>query len=437
MRFMLWWWREGPTMPEGRRQLLHALMTAPGRAFRGPARLPAASPPRSPDITADAVPIEGDAMVFDVVSANVGTGLPEGMALLTVIPVWDQRQMAGFRMRGVCCCGHAKEFSETRGRPDLDLGSLVSDRGELPADVLGFMRIWSRPMTDVIRWLDGCRTRHGDRFQLVIWDDTGYRIPWELLWLETDPHSDRVEGWLGGLVTVTRWLSIRSAWPEVIRDYRTAHICAGPVAAYIDAQMAHDRSLLNGYRVEASNSMYELTEALSRDDSALALIYIACHGTSSDQLSECKLDSLSLMHVDPMHFRRLSSAAAVVFINACHSGSVSYDAGRFNDRVLRGFSEVFLRSGAAGVLATSGGVSDRLASAMASDLFRHLREYPDRSVAEAVRHLRAGAARLTPTDLASVMGTEANRELLPLLYRFMYIYYGSPRTLLSINPGER
>ncbi|WP_424533743.1 CHAT domain-containing protein [Sphaerisporangium viridialbum] len=376
----------------------------------------------------------GDPMVFDVVEADLGAGLPEGMALLTVVPFRRKEETPGFRLRGVCCCGEATEFAEVYGKPDLDLGSLVSSGGELPADVLSFMQIWSRPKTELTRWLDRRLAVHGDRFQLVIWDDTGYRIPWELFWLEYD--SGRAEGWLGGVVTITRWLSIRTAWPETVRDYRSSHECTGSVAAYIDPEMNRDHSLLTGYRVEPSSTMYDLTKALKLDGDALALVYVACHGKFGEQLSECALGTLPLLHVDPMKFPRLRPAATFVFLNACHSGSLGYDTKRFNDRVLRGFSEVFLRSGAAGVLATNGAVGDGPAHEMARELLQHLRDNPGRSVAEAVRDLRAKAAGLTPADLAAVAGPGANRELLPLLYRFMYVCYGSPRTLVSPDAAK-
>ncbi|GII62346.1 hypothetical protein Skr01_24310 [Sphaerisporangium krabiense] len=371
----------------------------------------------------------GDPMVFDVIEADLGAGLPEGMALLTVVPVPQEGGAPGFRLRGVCCCGEAAEFAEVYGRPRLDLGELASEGGELPADVLSFMQIWSRPKAELTRWLDRRICAHGERLQLVIWDDTGYRIPWELFWLDYD--GGRSEGWLGGVVTLTRWLSIRTPWPETVRDYRSAHTCTGPVAAYVEPRMPQDHALLTSYHVERSADMPALAKALRAHGTALALIYVACHGRFGDQVTESALGGLPLKHADTMKFLRLRSAATLVFLNACQSGALGYDTDRFNDRVLRGFAEVFLRSGAAGVLATSGNVGDREAWKMARELFRYMREHPGRPVAEALRELRARAATLSPADLAGVSGRAADEELIPLLYRFMYVYYGSPRTLVT------
>jgi hypothetical protein len=162
---------------------------------------------------------------------------------------------------------------------------------------------------------------------------------------------------------------------------------------------------------------------------------VACHAEFGDQVEESTIGRMSLASLDIMKFRRLARAATFVFLNACHSGSLGYDTKRFNDRVLRGFSEIFLRSGAAGVLATGGSVGNRLAYEMASELLTHLESNPGTSVAAAVREVRARAAKLTSADLASIEGVEANKQLLPLLYRFMYICYGSPRTVMA--PASR
>jgi hypothetical protein len=112
----------------------------------------------------------------------------------------------------------------------------------------------------------------------------------------------------------------------------------------------------------------------------------------------------------------------------------------YNDGALRGFAEVFLRAGAAGVLATTGAVGDDLARTVAGDLFAHLELNPGLPVAEAVRQLREQAAKLIAAELNQTGLSEAERQaadlrLLPLVYRFMYVYYGSPRLLLSLVRG--
>ena len=92
---------------------------------------------------------------------------------------------------------------------------------------------------------------------------------------------------------------------------------------------------------------------------------------------------------------------------------------------------MFLRSGAAGVLATSGRVGTVTAFETARAVLERMRGHPGVPVARIVRDLRAEAASRIPADLASVDSPDAHRALLPLLYTFMYVCYGSPRTTVS------
>ena len=73
---------------------------------------------------------------------------------------------------------------------------------------------------------------------------------------------------------------------------------------------------------------------------------------------------------------QLREQATLVFLNGCHTGSVGIDLGTYNDGALRGFAKVFLRSGAAGVLATTGAVGRDEARVLADDLLKHLRVAP-------------------------------------------------------------
>ncbi|MBB5083068.1 CHAT domain-containing protein [Nonomuraea endophytica] len=373
----------------------------------------------------------GAARTFEAARADVSGGLPSGTALLVVTPVSE-----GFILRGACCCAQTERLGEVYGKPALSLAALVAPGGVLPVNVLEFMQTWSRPMTELTLWLNERLHRHGGDLKLVIWDDSGYQIPWELFWL-SNRHGEG-EGWLGGLVTVTRWLSIKTAWPEKIRAYSDAHVCTGPVATFIDEAMDVDHGLFEPYRVEPSASMRDLARALRSGEAGLSLVYVACHGEYGASPRECTLGTMPLVHIDNVNLARLSGSATFVFLNACHSGALGYDTDMFNDRVLRGFSEVFLRSGAAGVLATQGAVGDKLAHQLAGELLRHLGEHPGLSVAEALRAMRAKAAGLAPIDLPDAAGAAVNREILPLLYRFMYVYYGSPATLISpeLRVGE-
>lgn len=387
----------------------------------------------------------GDPRVFEPIEDGKRLRLPPGTAVLTVFQKLPNDRGPRFGLRGVCCCEPARELG-VYGQPDLDIGKLVSPHGELPVDVVRIMHTWSRTKAALTLWLDDRRAVH-DGCQLVVWDDTGFRIPWELFWLGAAPESGRPAGWLGGLVTITRWLTIQTPWRGIVRGFRNEdpYMCAGTVAAYVAPPMWRDKSLLPALStspVEHSSSMEELASALRRHTTALAMVYVACHGEFGDQPAKCKLGEFSLERAYEVgdDFYRLRDRAAVVFLNACHSGSIGVDKGRYNDGALRGFAEVFLRAGAAGVLATNGEVGEDLAHEMARDLFEHLRQNPGKSMADAVRELREKAAHLVPSDLGKTDPTDtgynqANKQLLQMLYRFMYVYYGSPRTVITV-PGS-
>ena len=121
------------------------------------------------------------------------------------------------------------------------------------------------------------------------------------------------------------------------------------------------------------------------------MVYVACHGQFADNPEDCALDGFPLGRATQFNddLIRLRKQATLVFLNGCHSGSAGIDMSTYNDGALRSFAGVFLRSGAAGVLATTGAVGEDEARVLADDLLKHLREHPELSVAEAVRQLRA------------------------------------------------
>jgi hypothetical protein len=377
-------------------------------------------------------PAAGETAILDAFSVRPDEPLAAGMAVLMVIRPLQERGVPQFVLRGFCGCCDVMDFPGRYDRPDLALDCLASEEGEPPATILSLMKSWSSGKPELTEWL----ARHGD-LDLVIWDNTGYRIPWELLWLEHPPgcklqHPPGCRGdWLGGVVTVTRWLQIRKTSHQANRSYGGADQCTGPVMYCIDPSFSGDNTLLNGLRGEAKASVRELANALESGGDPLSLVYVAVEGQFGEQISQCWLGDLSLVHFDSQRLFRLAGAPTFVFLNACHSGGLSHDTARLNDGFLRGFAEVFLRSGAAGVLATSGRVGTATAFEMARAVLERMRERPGVPAARIVRDLRGEAASRIPADLASVDDPDAHRQLLPLLYTFMYVCYGSPRATVS------
>ena len=380
---------------------------------------------------------------------------PPGMAVLTVSPQRPADDGSPqFALEGTCHCSPRVPLG-TYGRPDLDLGTNLEPGGPQPAKFLDGMGNWSYTKTEVREWLNLHRHRHQGKFELVIRDVTAYRIPWELLQVPANQEFGLGGGYLGALLTVTRWVALKPQRPEYVKpfDAPTPYQAAGPVVAYIASDMEHDRDLLGDFDVDAAASMWHLFSNLAGESGttgAVAMVYVACHSEFGDNPDDCALDRFTLGRATLFddNLPRLRAQPTLVFLNGCRTGSVGFDVSRYNDRAVRGFAVVFLQSSAAGVLATTGAVGNEEAGKFAESLFAQLRADRSLSVARAVGRLRADAGkeiiRLLRADPELFAEGELDERLLPLLYSFMYVYYGSPWLLMSIasrggsgEPGEQ
>ena len=369
--------------------------------------------------------------------------LPKGMAELLVYPMGNRES---FGLLGA----YGNELVQplgSAGKPELDLNSLAIQL-EQTVTILAEMASWSREKGALVDWLNR-RVKDAERepaeFELVVWDDTGFHIPWELFWLP-DPVTGRRPNFLGALMTVTRWLTVRTS--RVVQDFtQNPGRASGPVLAYVHEDpdpamsLARDWELLQDVQMEdAGGRMWDLlTKLRDRNGEALAMVYAGCHGEFGDGPGQAKLGGLPLESASMLGdygLFRLHNRPTLVFLNACASGPVGEDRRRYNDGALRGFPKMFLESGAAGVLATAAPIESDFAHQAARDLFELLRHDPGRPVARAVRDLRRQAADQLRED-SWQMGKPprqqetANGELLPVLYWFMYLYYGSPRMTIS------
>jgi hypothetical protein len=323
-------------------------------------------------------------------------------------------------------------------KPLHDFDTMM-DQGILPAQMLVQMSAWSREKGQLARWLSDRRSAHRTRLNLVIWDNTGFRIPWEMFWVPRNLASTHDGGFLGVVMTVTRWHDQGLPFPESFRLFAPrSGQATGGVAAYIDRSMSRDRSLLSDFDVKDVATMESLLAYLM-DETAepLALVYVACHGQFGSSLVDWRLGGLSYTRASYLAdcFHRLYRNPALVFLNACNSGSADWEGESYYDRALHGFAEVFLRGGAGGVLATTARIGDHAAYEAARDLLEYLRQNPATPVAEALRELRARAVDRVPRDLLETYLSEGDQkwEMLPTLSWFMYVYYGSPFMTISIS----
>jgi hypothetical protein len=336
------------------------------------------------------------------------------------------RDADGFRVSGA----HREiELVSTGGsryrRPEIALGDLVAPGGEMPADVLWLLREWSRTHDEITDWLNALRAAVGADLRLVVWDDTGFEIPWELLWLPA--AAGHPAGWLGALLPVVRWTTLHGRSAAVASPYDDQPVEShGELVVYLIDEMAADAEVLAPYGPLRRADGPGLLTRLTQTDPRIGLVYVASHGTAEEstvrrRLGELRLTSLSF---DPLP--GLSASRSLVVLNACHSGRLFADP-RLNDSLLRGFAEAFLRHGASAVIGTTGEVDTVRAGQVAAELLAALAGAGPAHVARALRDVRARIAAATPAD------TDDQRELLPFLSTFMYVCYGNALTTLRLG----
>jgi hypothetical protein len=313
------------------------------------------------------------------------------------------------------------------GRPSLALGRLVAPGGAVPTDVQWKMREWSRSHDEITQWVDELRAAVGDdNLRLVIWDDTGFEVPWELLWLPGSAVNALPGGWLGALVPVTRWTTLHKPFVDASPYTDSAYTCRGDFVAYLIEAMAADLAVLQRFGAVTTVDESTLLQRLASLQPPLGLVYVASHGqpqadTVHNRLGGLRLASLSF---DPLH--GLQACRSLVFLNACHSGRLFADPD-LNDSLLRGFAQAFLTQGAPAVIGTVGEVETGRAREVARELLEALTGPGHPHLAVALRDVRARAAGQVPAD------TDDERSLLPFLTTFMYLCYGNACSMLDLD----
>lgn len=379
-----------------------------------------------PAAVEEEVPAEpSETRQLDGFVADVSMRLDRSYALLEVKRSSDET----FTITGKNSDNRLQLAEITMPRPQLALGGMVdrdSPAEEQANGIRYLMQQWSADAEPLRDWVELLRADVGDEsLRLVVWDDSGYEIPWELVYTWGDEQVGRGEGWLGQLVTVTRMVTIRAIHPRQKWDPLKLgdHTCEGDAVAWAIEDMRSDLSSLDRFRPHELRTNLELVTRL-REATPVGLVYIAAHGVFSDRMTRLALGGLGLQAFDKPELPALVRSHGLVFMNACHSGRLLNDV-RSNLRLF-GFAELFLRHGAANVIGTAGKVDTALARLVADGIFQEIVEQPNLPVAEAVRRVRARAA-------AEVDPEQPDREALKkFIYTFMYVCYGNPFTRLAV-----
>jgi hypothetical protein len=336
--------------------------------------------------------------------------------------------------------------------PDLALGDIARKGGEKVEDVYYWLTEWSRTQPELRKWFEAVRAAVGDDLRLVIWDETGTEVPWELLYLHRGQATGLEPGWLGALVAVTRKARVYPDTGAVAQDDDAQDDDAqdddaqdddaqddelsdrkidGAMLACLADDMTADTDALDRFRHHRVAEA-DLFQRLLDENEALAMLYVACHGYFTSSIRAWTLGQITLSSMTGVRMRCLESKAGVVFLNACHSGRMVSD--RRAGRALHGFVEAFLRRGASVVIGPSGEVDAQVARRFAGLVLRYFGERPGIPVSMALRDARAEIARSVPVR------DPAKEQVHNLVYAFMFLCYGNPnaRVVLPLaDPQDR
>jgi hypothetical protein len=367
--------------------------------------------------------------------------LEEGTAVLRVVRATGADGRDGYRLNGWCgsltidCAAGPTRLPA----PSIALANL-NVAGEYPSELLRGIRHWSKNQTELAHWLNRIRDRHGDTLRLIVWDDTGYELPWELFWVPPDAEHALEGGLLGALLVMARWTTVHNSDHDLPKERGE---CRGRVLAYLHADMAADSQVFEPYAHHVHDEMDHFLRALDLPEDDTGLVYLGCHGTYGDAVMRLTLGNRTWAEFDDQDMRVLRTDRSLVCLNACHSGRFVHNPGQ-GEEALRGFVELFLRKGAGGCIVAGGLIGNLEARRFAQQLMSEVAGRPDSPVPRTLRDFRAravaayGPLAVIPTTRNDdeQVDTVGQKRVLRLLYAFMLQYYGHPLTTLRLVAGK-
>ncbi|MFD4621437.1 CHAT domain-containing protein [Streptomyces sp. NPDC058475] len=367
--------------------------------------------------------------------------LQDGDALLYVVRAQDSAGHDAYRVTGWCgdLKVHTAAESPRLRAPGVGLGNARRD-GEYPADILHGIHLWSRNQRELGSWFNDIRARHGAALRLLVWDDTGYELPWELFLLPADAARGFQEAWLGAQVVTARWTTVHDSGHDLPRGTTD---CRGRVLGYLHHEMADDGRVFHPYAHQLHAKMTAFLQDLDTPGEPTGLVYMGCHGTYGDSVPRLTLGNRTWAELDGQAMDTLRTDRSLVCLNACHSGRAVLNRAQ-GEQALRGFAELFLRKGAGGCIVTVGQVGDEEARALVRGLVEQVAEHPHSPVTRTLLAFRARAAEEfgAPSAVPPIRDDDGKvdklgqKRVLRLLYAFMFHYYGHPLTTLRLAARE-
>lgn len=275
----------------------------------------------------------------------------------------------------------------------------------------------------LIAWLDRVIKAVPD-VAVVIAEHMDSRVPWEMLSLGEDGPL------LGDSVVVVRWTMVGHFATAKQLNPAAEPFHKGRVLKFLDVVgLDHtDKEVqeLSQCASESCDSLADLRRKLKKFPAGVALVFLACHGTfARDKRHETELKDLKNPHgrITPLKLVGLSAPAPrpAVVINACHSARLVR-----TPQGISGFPEFFLGTFAESFLGTIGAVDDEVASDFGAQLVLAARQPGGVRLAEFLLRLRRQA----------VAEFKRDERVWKYVSYFMYVFYGSPRDRLELEPLE-
>ncbi|MFE9093704.1 CHAT domain-containing protein [Streptomyces sp. NPDC007264] len=367
--------------------------------------------------------------------------LDEGCAVLRVTRAESGDGQGAYTLHGWCGdLALACPAGPTRlVAPAVSLGNVSGD-GEYPSEILRAIQLWSGNQPELARWINRIRVRHGTALRLVVWDDTGYELPWELFWTPADPGRGLEGGPLGARTVLVRWTTVHDVGQDLPRERGECH---GRVLSYLHQDMADDGRVFARYAHQSHGEMTPFFSALDSPADHTGLVYMGCHGTYGPAVPRLSLGDRTWAEFNGQSMRVLDADRSLVCLNACHSGRFVSNRAQ-GEYALRGFAELFLRKGAGGCIVTAGKVGDHEARKLVRRLVHEVATHPRQPVAETLRAFRARAvddfgpltAIPTTRNDDGQVDRVGQKRVLRLLYAFMFHYYGHPLTTLRLAADD-
>ncbi|TDE26839.1 CHAT domain-containing protein [Actinomadura sp. 6K520] len=297
---------------------------------------------------------------------------------------------------------------------------------------------WRRTHDWMMNWWGGLRTLHSwlgdllqdENAQLVVFDVTGYEIPWELCFHQPPPGRSGPRGWLGELIPVTRWTSL--LYEQAGGRYgAVAQERTGGLMMMEAEDLREGLDAFAKYEVrDREPTVDKLLRSLSDENAEhppFSLLMIRCHGEyTADRL---KLNGIALERLFEYDMSALRAAQAIVLLNACITGRTVMDSGHLGAPT-RSFAQTFLTKGARGVIATGGDIGARHSHGFAVKLVQRAGKNPEnlaRFLHEHRRHY-AKRVRFRPNEPDDRFPDAYKR----FFWSFMYVYFGHPDTTLRL-----